>query len=150
LSDAAHLRWDAIDLAEGTIRTVQGKTKKDVLVPIHPRLREAREAAAGDVDGPVCPTLYGRETRGTEGLSIGFSDIMRRAGIAVEKRGTGKRKLANKSFHSLRHTFIRNLLSAGVIERVRMQLAGHASESAHRRYDKPAMDLLREAINRLP
>lgn len=151
LGDATRLTWRSVDLIAGVLRVTQGKTKAEVLIPIHPRLRAEIERHAGDdADAPLCPALCGKESRGTHGLSFGFKDVMRRAGIGFEQRGTGQRKVSSKSAHSLRHTFVRRLLAQGVDESVRMRLAGHTSKEAHRTYAQADIDMLRKAVESMP
>lgn len=151
ISDAAGLTWGKIDLLGGVIRYRRKKSKVDAPVPIHPRLRAALESASGDEpDAPLCPSLRGLGTSGTHGLSGQFSRLMKRAGIVVERRGDGKRKVANKSAHSLRHTFVRRLLAAGVDEAVRMKLSAHKTKAAHHVYAQADLDMLRKAVEALP
>jgi integrase len=150
LGDATSLTWREVDLARGLIQLDQGKTGKGVVIPIHPRLRAEIEPLAGDdPDAPLTPGLIGRDSRGTHGLSGQFKSIIQKAGIQVEQRGTGKRKVSSKSTHSLRHTFVRRLMAAGVDESVRMKLAGHASKGAHRVYAQADLDQLWHAVERL-
>jgi integrase len=57
LRDCSRLDWSAVDLAEGFITFRQGKTRKKVVLPIHPALSEHLLAIAGDQCGPLCPLL---------------------------------------------------------------------------------------------
>ena len=151
LGDATSLTWREVDLACGLLKILQGKTRREVVIPIHPRLRAELEAHAGDdPTAPLCPSLKDRDSRGTHGTSARFKALMLKAGIAFEQRGTGVRKVSSKSAHSLRHTFVRRLMSAGVDESIRMKLAGHASKEAHRTYAKADLDMLRTAVEAMP
>ena len=88
---------------------------------------------------------------GRHGLSEGFKRIMRRAGLALQiVQGGGKRKLARRTFHSLRHSFTSALANAGVPEELRMKLTGHTSKNVHRGYTHHEMGTLRQAIGNIP
>lgn len=151
ISDASSLTWEQVDLAAGVIRLTQRKTSKGILVPIHPRFRAHLETVPRTEGSNVlCPTLHGLTSRGSHGLSGKFLELMKRAGVQGENRGVGTRRFLSKSAHSLRHTFIRRLLAAGVDENVRMRLAGHVSKSAHKVYAVAEVDQLRRAIEALP
>jgi integrase len=76
---------------------------------------------------------------------------MRRAGLDLQiVQGGGKRKLARRTFHSLRHSFTSTLANAGVPEELRMKLTGHSSKEVHRGYTHLELDTLRKAIGTIP
>jgi integrase len=83
-----------------------------------------------------------------------FKEIMRKAGVnsgTVYADATGKgRKVADRSFHSLRHSFNSALANAGVSQEVRQKLTGHASAEMNAIYTHHELDVLRDAVNALP
>ncbi len=153
LRDCTDLEWSGVDFSGGTITFKVKKRGGDKLVvPMHPQLRERLEEIAGDVPQQyVTPGLAGRGTGGKSGLSGEFSGIMREAGIGAGKaEGTGKRNVALRSFHSLRHTYISALANSGVPEDVRMQLSGHSDAAVHKGYTHTELAVLKTAIGKIP
>jgi integrase len=75
------------------------------------------------------------------------------AGLAKArtKKNTGKsrhaaRKVAPLTFHSIRHTFVSQLKSAGLTDTMTMQIVGHASADIHRQYVHLDVEDLRRAM----
>jgi integrase len=154
LRDCSELRWADVDLDEQTITVETRKTRKDVIVPIHPQfgawlVRQTR----GIGKAPVFPTLAGKPSSGRNGLSTQFRRIMDKAGIKgrLLRESTGKgRSLSSLSFHSLRHSFNSALQAVGVGVEMRQELVGHASVEMNRRYAHPDVEMKRQAIALLP
>jgi integrase len=150
LTNLARLSWDAVDLAAGTIIFIQGKTDARVLIPIHPELGEHLSSIAGDRGGPLCPTLAATPATGRDGLSQQFIKLMRAAGIDPQEVKTTSHAFSQKSFHSLRHSFASALANSGVPSDLRMRLTGHKSAAVHLGYTHHELEVLRDAIDRLP
>jgi integrase len=152
LGDVVSLRWDQVDLVAGVIFYTQGKTDKEVEVPLHPDLEEHLLAIAGDNPrGFLCPTLAGQRISGGKGLSLQFAALMAKAGIDQRRiQSSRNRKFSRLSFHSLRHSFSSALANAGISADVRMKLTGHKSLDVHRRYTHVEMEPLKHAIAALP
>ena len=97
------------------------------------------------------PGMARKGPGGRHGLSEGFKRIMRKAGLDLQVvQGGGRRKLARRTFHSLRHSFTSALANAGVPEEVRMKLTGHSSKDVHRGYTHHELETLRQAIGTIP
>ncbi len=137
LKDCALLKWDAVDLAGGFIRTKPEKTKRHnivVSVPILPPLADALRAAR-DADGAdggyVLPELADFYQSGAvEGrnLSKRISTIFKRAGINTTVEAEGRaRKVTDYGFHSLRHTFVSMAARAGIRQSVVQAIVGHTN-----------------------
>ena len=132
--DVVSLSWKNIELAEGVIFYIQGKTGKKVVVPIHPDLEEHLLSIAGeDPAGFLCPSLRRSKIGGRSGLSKQFADLMAQAGIdqrQIQSSRTGC--FRNSAFHSLRHSFASALANAGISADVRMKLTGHQERGCSR------------------
>ena len=154
LRDVTELRWNAVDIEEGTITVTTRKTRKDVIVPMHPQFKEwLVRQTRGIGRAAVFPTLAGKSGQGRSGLSMQFSRIMQRAGIRGrmlrEVEGAG-RSQSSLSFHSLRHSFNSALQAAGVGVETRQQLTGHASIAMNMAYAHGDLGVKRRAIALLP
>jgi integrase len=153
LSDCCRLDWESVDFAKGILTYKQGKTGKDVVVPIHADLRRHLQKTAS-VDKPrkfVMPGMAGKGPGGRHGLSEGFKRIVRKAGLDLQTvQGGGMRKISKRTFHALRHSFTSALANAQVSPEVRMKLTGHSSEAIHRGYTHHEMNVLKKAVQKLP
>jgi integrase/recombinase XerC len=152
LIDVVSLSWDKVDLEEGLIFYVQGKTGRRLEVPIHPELEEHLLSIAGDAPrGLLCPTLANGRTSGERGLSSQFAALMDKAGVdRLQVQSSRNHKFSLKSFHSLRHLFSSAMANAGIPSDVRMKLTGHKSIDVHRRYTHVELEPLKRAIGVLP
>jgi integrase len=151
LGDAASMTWDQVNLSEGVIAYIQGKTGQRVEVPIHPDLESHLLQIAGDKIGALCPSLAGRPTGGRSGLSTKFSKLMAKAGVdPMRVQSSRDRTFSGVSFHSLRHSFASGLANARISSDVRMKLTGHRSANVHQRYTHMELAGLRQAIAALP
>jgi integrase len=161
LGDLAFLTWSQIDLERDEIRLAVRKTGKQLLIPIAAPLREHLLAIAGDDPrAPVHPRAYATvsaqfERVGT--LSNQFSDLLVACGLRGPQphrsRGIGrafKRKGADLSFHSLRHTAVSLLKDAGVPDAVVIALVGHESSAMSHRYTHVGKETLAKAAKSLP
>ena len=150
LRDCSELRWNAIDWQAETITVTTRKTRKTVVVPIHPQFAAwLKRQTRGIGKAPVFPTLAGKSGSGKSGLSMAFRRIMDRAQIKGrilrEANGAG-RSQSSLSFHSLRHSFNAALANAGVGVEMRQELVGHSSVEMNRKYTHTEMELKRKAI----
>jgi integrase len=150
LRDCSGLRWSNVDLDEEVIRLETGKTRKAVVVPIHPQfLSWLKKQPRGIARAPVFPTLVERQ----RSLSVAFKRIMDKANVKGrllrESTGAG-RSLSSLSFHSLRHSFNSALANAGVDQEIRQKLTGHASAAMNEIYTHRELEPLRAAVEKLP
>ena len=155
LQDVANIPWGSIDLPTKTITYRAKKTSKLVTIPIHPDLEAyLLELSAPDSSKAfVFPKLAGRGTGGRSGLSMTFSRIMARAGVAgeVTSKASGKgRTVRTLTFHSLRHTFNSAMANGGVSQELRMQLTGHMSAEMNKGYTHHELEPLMAAIAVIP
>jgi len=151
LGDVANMQWSAIDLEEKLIRFAPSKTKKPVIIPLHPQLERELLKKPGVGKAFLFPSLAGKGTGGAHGLSGRFAAIMDKAGIErkIIQHANG-RALSNLSFHSLRHSFNSALANAGVSQEIRQKLTGHASAETNKLYTHHELVPLRSAIALIP
>jgi integrase len=162
LRDASDLTWENVgdDCRTLTFRakkTAKRKKQsgKDSVVFLHSDLkRYLDELPTNDnPKAPLFPSLYGRKSGSSAGLSNEFSRLMQKAGIrpqlGTKKAGKGRRFRA-LGFHSLRHTFVSRLADLEVSSDVRKEIVGHSSDDIHRRYTHLSLALQQAAISKLP
>jgi integrase len=141
-SEILPLTWDRVDLEAGTVRLYRGTTKnKDGRVIALPHvLKDILEQQWREhIDStPECPFVFhdnGREMKS-------FYKTWRRA---CTEAGVSDRKLV----HDCRRTAVRNLVRAGVPERVAMTITGHKTRDVFERYNIVSAGDLEEAAKRV-
>jgi integrase len=163
LGDLARLTWQNIDLDRDEVRFVTRKTRRQMIIPIAPPLREQIEKIpAGDVPHqPLHPRAFAsvEKSGGVKTLSRQFHEVLADAGLATPKahRTTenapgrdGPRELSQISFHSLRHSATSLMKNAGINASVVMDLIGHESKAISEHYTHVDETAKREAIAKLP
>ncbi len=157
LQDVANITWGAVDLRNRMITYRAKKTGKLVVIPLHSELESQLQALSSQWNNKafIFPMLAGRCTGGRSGLSMAFSRIMARAGIASDvihektKGGEG-RTVRALTFHSLRHSFNSAMANAGIAQEIRMKLTGHSSADMNKAYTHLELEPLRKAVDTLP
>jgi integrase len=138
-SDVARMTWADYDANAGTIRVTQMKTGAELLVPVHPALKQALEA------WPRHHIAILANAKG-HGTSIhGFGGFMAEA---ISKAGLPARCV----LHGLRKAAVRRLAEAGCSALQIMAVTGHRTLAEVQRYAAQAQQepMAREAISRLP
>ncbi len=165
MGDLICLVWGAVDFNENVIKLAQRKTGKTVKVPVHPALRAlllklrvkaGRAAKPEDFIWPDEASDY--HERGAGKFSNTFYDrILVPCGIMPPRSHKGvrqgrdaKRNASPVSFHSLRHSFVTLLQVAGGSKAVARELAGHSSDTVNDIYTHLPVEMLADAINKLP
>jgi len=152
LGDIARLTWGRIyETVEGDRRRYQfvfrtGKTTRPMIIPVaaplERHLRSIRPAnpAPNDLIFPEAAALLGK-TGKVQRLSNCFYGLLVKAKLASKrskantgKGHSGRRKVSELSFHSLRHSATSLLKSAGVPQAVVMDIIGHESTAISRAY----------------
>jgi len=152
LTDCANLKWSNVNFEKGVIDFIPQKTKKRIVIPVHPDLETHLQKIAPDKPAThLSPSLAGKTTGGEHGLSKSFKRIMEKAGIdAKTGEGKGSRKFSKLSFHSFRHSFNSLLANNGVDQETRMTFTGHSSIEINNDYTKLDLPKLKAAIGKLP
>ena len=122
--EVTELTWNEVDLAGGVVRLSPGrsKTKAGRLLPISTPLRDvllrrADRRCKGDT------LVFKRDGVTVRQWKIAWAQACHRAGVP------------GRLFHDCRRTAARNLIRAGVPERVAMLLTGHKTRSVFDRYN---------------
>lgn len=153
-SEVLPLQWRQVDLKAGEVRLDAGTTKnrEGRVFPFTSELRSLLEKQHRTYDrlkkaGHIVPHVFWRmvaEGRGGPKKPqpiVRFEKVWRVACVAAGCPG--------RIPHDLRRTAIRNMVRAGVPERVAMQLSGHKTRSVFERYNIVSEGDLRDAARRL-
>jgi integrase len=150
-SEILPLEWRQVDMQAGEVRLDAGTTKNGDgrVFPFTTELRrvladQQRIAEQFTQAGVITPHVFiytvGQKT-GTRITESAFNKAWRQARVAAGCPG--------RIPHDFRRTAVRNLVRAGVPERVAMQLTGHKTRAIFERYNITSPHDLREAAQRL-
>ena len=150
-SEILPLEWRQVDMTLGEVRLDVGTTKNDQgrVFPFTLELRrvlEAQEKAADALKtaGIITPFVFFYTFGQKAGKRItesGFHKAWRKARVDAGCPG--------RIPHDFRRTAVRNLVRAGVPERVAMQLTGHKTRAVFERYNIVSAGDLLDAVRRL-
>jgi site-specific recombinase XerD len=129
VSEVSHLRWEALDMTQGTLRVNNSKGQVDRVVYLSPDVATALRQWHGLQTVGLGYVFPSRMTR-KGGLPLGARQIRNRMTRSLKLAGIAKRY----SPHSLRHTFATQLLNAGASLEVVKELMGHRSLQMTLRY----------------
>ncbi len=134
------LRWDQVDIREWVISLEgkQTKNRKPRIVPLNGELRAllTELKAERDANWPESTWVFSHHGR----KILSFGTAWHRARVK-----TGIQRI----FHDTRRTGVRNLVRAGVPEKVAMLVSGHLTRSVFDRYQIVTLDELRGAMDKL-
>lgn len=144
-SEVLRLPWRNIDFETGTIRLDVGSTKnKDgrvvyMTAQLRSLLEDQREQtlALQRQTEQIIPLVFHDNGQRIVNYDKRWREACKRAGIP------------GKLVHDFRRTAVRNMVRAGIPERVAMQMAGHKTRSVFDRYHIVSDSDLREAAKRL-
>ena len=135
-SEVLTLERRQLDLAAGTLRLDPGSTKNDegLVVYLTPDLTRLLAAQGARVDalqrrlGRIIPFLFPHLSKGRRGGQR--RDDFRKAWTTACRQAGAPGMLR----HDFRRTAVRNMVNAGVVERVAMTVTGHKTRAVFDRY----------------
>jgi len=161
-SEVLPLTWSQVDFDAGVVRLEVGTTKNKAgrtfpfaVLPALVALLERQRAIVTALErrlGRVIPHVFVRETgERIRDFYTAWHSACKRA--AVRRRGAveviERPELLGRVPHDFRRTAVRNLVRAGVPERVAMQLTGHKTRAIFDRYNIVNEADLSEGVEKL-
>lgn len=156
--EIASLGWADVD-GKGRVirlRPEASKNGQGRVVALEGELWEIIERRRGgrEVRTPAGGTLLAADVFHLDGRPVGdFRQAWQSACVGAglgrfEEPTKGKRTYRGPLFHDLRRTAVRNMVRAGVPERVAMQISGHRTRAIFDRYNITSERDLREAVRK--
>jgi integrase len=139
------LQWCNVDLQENTVSLDVGSTKNGEgrVIYMTDELRSLLQAQWGKrkSSGKLLAYVFPNESRTNRIIKTRFNRAWRKA---CEKAGH-----PGKLYHDLRRTAVRNMVRAGIPERVAMMISGHKTRSIFDRYNIVDDKDLRQAAEKI-
>ncbi len=144
-SEVQRLQWRQVDFEAGTVRLEAGTTKNGEarVFPFTRELRALLEAQRAYTDavqrerGIICPHVFHRNGKPILYFRKSWKNACKLAGCP------------DRLGHDFRRTAVRNLVRAGIPERVAMTMTGHKTRSVFERYNLVSPGDLTEAARKL-
>jgi integrase len=155
-SEILSLQWRQVDFEAGNVRLEAGTTKNREArqFPFTSELRSVLEAQRAKRDalaktGKICPWVFFHYSFRRNGRPSSFNG--KQVGEFKHSWETActKAGLPGRIMHDFRRTAVRNLVRAGVPERVAMKMTGHKTRSVFERYNIVSEGDLQQAAERL-
>lgn len=143
-SEILAIRWPQVDFKNRMVRLEAGETKNDEqrVLPMTNSVYELLWRRKEERDGKwnTSPWVFSRAGERIKSFKASWEVACKNAGIAMD---------AARLFHDLRRTGVRNMIRAGVPEKVAMMISGHKTRSVFDRYHIVDQRDLREAARKL-
>lgn len=151
INDISALRADQIDIHAHAILTTPRKTRRRIWIPVPASLIQWWQHHHMLDSTHIHPTIS-RQPRHSN--SREFVSLTINAGIqptrATQKDSRYHRGKVQLTFHSLRHTTVSLLKSAGVADAIVMEFVGHSTLAMSQHYTHTSKDALRAASATIP
>lgn len=129
VSEIKGLTWSQVDLANGIVRLEVGETKNDSgrTVYLDEELKNIFQYQSEQRKNreKILPWVF---TNNTDNASL--KDFRR-----SWQKACVEAKIGNRLFHDFRRTAVRNMVRAGIPERVAMMISGHKTRNVFERYN---------------
>ena len=132
LSEIVNLTWRQVDLKQGIVRLEVGETKNDEARTLYLDaelqqvfLEQLKRRRILERSGVILPYVF-PNSKGTGKIV----NIRKTWKAACKNAGIGERL-----FHDFRRTAVRNMVRAGIPERVAMMVSGHKTRTIFERYN---------------
>jgi integrase len=140
-----NLTWDKVDLEQGIVRLDPGETKNDEARTVYLNEELAAMMKAQHKKRRLgCSYIFHNEGQPIRNFQDAWQRACKRQGIQVRNEKSG-RLLPGRLFHDFRRTAVRNMVRAGVHERVAMAISGHKTRSVFDRYNIVSEEDLKQA-----
>jgi integrase len=139
LSEIMTLTWNQVDLNQGIVRLEVGETKnqqgRTVYLDEELRCVFVEQVERRKQSGNITPFVF-TNRQGKDRIRH-FRDSWAQAckSAGLFKVGEGGKKIPTRLFHDFRRTAVRNMIRAGIPERVAMMITGHKTRSIFDRYN---------------
>lgn len=151
LGDCCLLKWEEIDFENNLLSIQTSKTKSDLTLFIHPSLREMLLNSSNNGSIYVLRNIQSIYSSSPTNITNRVKRLFEKAGIdTTEDRERGKRSVVKYGFHSLRHTFVSAMHSAGIPQMVVEAIVGHNTKSVNDMYKHVNGSQIKDAIKALP
>jgi len=142
LGEITALTWDKVDLKRGVVRLDPGETKNSEprTIVVDMELLEVlnRQWKLRGKSGSVLPFVF-LNAKGTDQI---------KQFVKSWKTACKNAKIGKRLFHDFRRSAVRNMVRAGVPERVAMTISGHKTRSVFERYNVVSEEDLRHAAQK--
>lgn len=154
VGEALWLRWEQVSLQDRQVRLDPGTTKNDDArtIPLTGELYQwlKMQKEIQDARYPDCPWVFFRKGKRIKNFYKAWRKACIQVGLGrIEPREEGQPKYVGLIPHDLRRSGVRNLVRAGVPERVAMAISGHKTRSVFDRYNIVNERDLKDAADRL-
>lgn len=150
LGDIACLKWSSVDFDNNCITFPTMKTGKVIEAPLLPELKAVLQSRFLPGEEYVYPVMAQRYRRSRGILSKEFMLLLKALGIANEKPAAiegDRHRMAEKSFHSIRHSVVSMLRSSHFVSAdLAREIVGHDSEAVERAYFSPSIEAKRAGL----
>ena len=135
--EIAGVQWNQVDLREGIVR-------------IEPRKTRNREGRTAYLEPELLEMMKDLHRKRRLGCPYVFNLRRRKIGDfrIVWRRACWEAGVPGMLFHDRRRTAIRNMIRAGIPERVAMAISGHKTRGVFDRYNIVSQDDLKEAVRK--